>query len=240
MFNWFRLDFTMSVECKLALTRSGKFRFRYYTISAAVVYHLALAQLFIRCLILFQDQAIKDVQKVLVTLMKKEYRIVVVNNSTHCVPDAEVTYTVRLASVDDSKSIRLKFGSFFVGAPGKGRVPADLKGISIRNRMTSSRSASREPRGVRGRYPLPPPARPPTPTQKRTRAMKRTRPRPRRPAPTAPAQSPPSASPPRPSLPPVLPAGPRPLGPTSVGPQVLLALMLKSEGLDWSYFISSC
>ena len=68
--------------------------------------------------------------------MKKEYRIIVVHNSTRRVPDAEVTYTVRLADVEACKSIRLKFGSFFVGAPGKGRVPAELKGISIQNRIT--------------------------------------------------------------------------------------------------------
>ena len=68
--------------------------------------------------------------------MGKEYSIIVVHNSTRRVPDAEVTYTVRLTSVQDSKSIRLKFGSFFLGGAGNDRRPEGLKGISIKNRVT--------------------------------------------------------------------------------------------------------
>ena len=84
----------------------------------------------------WQDKAIKDVQAVLVSLMGREYPIVVVHNSTRRVPDAEVTYTVRMARVEDSKAIRIKFGSFFLGGAGNDRRPAALKGISIKNRVT--------------------------------------------------------------------------------------------------------
>ena len=84
----------------------------------------------------WQDQAVKDVQEALKLLMGREFRIVVVHNSTRRVPGAEVTYTVRLASVDDSKAIRLKFGSFFLGGKGDQR-PAHLKFLSIKNRVTS-------------------------------------------------------------------------------------------------------
>ena len=84
----------------------------------------------------WQEKAVKDVQAALVALMGKEYSIIVVHNSTRRVPDAEVTYIVRLASVQDSKSIRVKFGSFFLGGAGNDRRPEGLKGISIKNRVT--------------------------------------------------------------------------------------------------------
>ena len=84
----------------------------------------------------WQEKAVKDVQAALVALMGKEYSIIVVHNATRRVPDAEVTYIVRLASVQDSKSIRVKFGSFFLGGAGNDRRPEGLKGISIKNRVT--------------------------------------------------------------------------------------------------------
>ena len=84
----------------------------------------------------WQEKAVKDVQTALVALMGKEYSIIVVHNCTRRVPDAEVTYIVRLASVQDCKAIRLKFGSFFLGGAGNDRRPEGLKGISIKNRVT--------------------------------------------------------------------------------------------------------
>ena len=51
----------------------------------------------------WQDQAVKDVQAVLTTLMGREFSIVVVQNATSRVPDAEVKYNVKMADVNDSK-----------------------------------------------------------------------------------------------------------------------------------------
>ena len=89
----------------------------------------------------WQDQAVQDVQGALRLLMRRDFKIVVVHNSTRRVPNAEVTYTVRLASVEDSRSIRTKFGSFFVGGGGDKR-PKNLKHISIKNRITSETKVS--------------------------------------------------------------------------------------------------
>lgn len=84
----------------------------------------------------WQDRAVADVQEALKLLMGREYQIIVVHNSTRRVPGAEVTYTVQLASVDDSKSIRRKFGSYFLGGKGDQRPP-NIKHLSIKNRVTS-------------------------------------------------------------------------------------------------------
>ena len=82
----------------------------------------------------WQDQAVRDVQGALRLLMGRDFNIIVVHNSTRRVPNAEVTYTVRLSSIEDSRAIRLKFGSFFVGGD---RRPKNLKHLSIKNRVTS-------------------------------------------------------------------------------------------------------
>lgn len=84
----------------------------------------------------WQDRAVSDVQGALKLLMGREFQIIVVHNSTRRVPGAEVTYTVKLASIDDSKSIRRKFGSYFLGGKGDQRPP-NIKHLSIRNRVTS-------------------------------------------------------------------------------------------------------
>ena len=82
----------------------------------------------------WQDRAVKDVKAVLNILMGRDCPIIVVHNSTRRVPDAEVTYTVRMSCVQDSDQIRKKFGSFFLG--GNDRRPAALKPFSIKNRVT--------------------------------------------------------------------------------------------------------
>ena len=82
----------------------------------------------------WQDQAVKDVQAVLVVLLKREFRIVVVQNATSRAPNAEVKYNVRMVDVADSKLIRTTFGTFFVGS--KDGRPDDLKHVNIKNRVT--------------------------------------------------------------------------------------------------------
>ena len=82
----------------------------------------------------WQDQAVKDVQAVLLTLMGRECNIVFIQNATSRVPNSEVKYHVRMSSVSESKEIRTKFGSFFLG--GKNVKPDSLKPINISNRVT--------------------------------------------------------------------------------------------------------
>ena len=82
----------------------------------------------------WQDQAIKDVQFVLKELMGREMGIVFIQNATARQPDALVVYNVKMSTVAESKSIRLKFGSFFLG--GKDKRPPALKPFSIKNRVT--------------------------------------------------------------------------------------------------------
>ena len=83
----------------------------------------------------WQLKAKADVNSVLSILMGKEYPIVVVQNITSKGKDAICRYQVLLPSVSDSKEIRDKFGSFFVGGKGDTR-PEELKPFSIQNRIT--------------------------------------------------------------------------------------------------------
>ena len=83
----------------------------------------------------WQDQAVKDVQGVLVTLMGKEYPILFVQNATSRIPNSEVKYNVKMRDAADSDLIRKKFGSFFLGSKD-GKPPA-LKPINIKNRTTA-------------------------------------------------------------------------------------------------------
>ena len=88
----------------------------------------------------WQVRAKADVSGVLNTLMGKEFDIVYVINNTSRKKDAKATYAVQLRSSQESKEIRDKFGSFFVGGGGDKRPPA-LKHISIRNRVTVATQA---------------------------------------------------------------------------------------------------
>ena len=83
----------------------------------------------------WQDQAVKDVQSVLVILMGREFSIVFVQNATSKAPNAEVKYHVKMSSISDSSLIRKKFGSFFLGS--KDARPDELKHINIKNRVTA-------------------------------------------------------------------------------------------------------
>ena len=81
----------------------------------------------------WQDQAMKDVKEFLRLLMGKNMDVVYVKNATARHKNAEVTYNVQMRKVSDSKAIRDKFGSFFVGGDKR---PANMKKYSVRNRVT--------------------------------------------------------------------------------------------------------
>ena len=83
----------------------------------------------------WQERAIRDVQAALLILMGKEFKIVFVQNATSRIPNSEVKYNVKMADVADSRVIRDKFGSFFLG--GKDARPPALKPINIKNRVTA-------------------------------------------------------------------------------------------------------
>ena len=83
----------------------------------------------------WQDRAVRDVQAVIKLLMGRELSILFVQNATTRQPDALVTYNVKMHNVADSKAIRVKFGSFFVGGRGDQR-PEAMKPYSIKNRVT--------------------------------------------------------------------------------------------------------
>jgi hypothetical protein len=83
----------------------------------------------------WQAQAVASVKKVILQLMGREMDVVVVQNITSRQKDAETTFNVKMSSIDDSRAIRKKFGSFFAGS--KDGRPAAFKNISIKNRVTS-------------------------------------------------------------------------------------------------------
>ena len=83
----------------------------------------------------WQDQAVRDVQEVLKILVGSPGKIIFVQNATTRQPDAITAYNVKMSSVAESKAIRDKFGSFFLGGKGDQR-PANLKPFSIKNRIT--------------------------------------------------------------------------------------------------------
>ena len=58
----------------------------------------------------WQEQAVRDVQAVLVKLMGREYKIVYVQNATSRVPNSAVKYNVQLSDVTDSRLIYFSLG----------------------------------------------------------------------------------------------------------------------------------
>ena len=84
----------------------------------------------------WQEKALLDVQGVLTILMGKEYPIVFVQNGTSKRKDAPATYHVLMKNLEDSKAIRTKFGSFFLGGSGKVSRPEALKTISLQIKVT--------------------------------------------------------------------------------------------------------
>ena len=81
----------------------------------------------------WQELARKHVKGVIVPLMGRDMEIVVVQNATGRYKDAPIKYCVKMASINDSKAIRRKFGSFFIGGDKR---PEQFKPFSIRNRIT--------------------------------------------------------------------------------------------------------
>ena len=93
----------------------------------------------------WQDLAIRDVQAVLLVLLGQERPIKFIKNKTSSVPSVQdpiIRYMVEMVRVEDSKEIRTKFGSFFIGIKSceSGRQPEALKGISIQNNVTAATS----------------------------------------------------------------------------------------------------
>ena len=84
----------------------------------------------------WQDQAKKLVSEALRKFMDRDVPIVVVHNGTGPGRDAVVRYIVRTPAPEISKAVRDKFGFFFEG--GKNTLPPELKGVSIRNRLTKA------------------------------------------------------------------------------------------------------
>ena len=84
----------------------------------------------------WQQRAVLDVQGVLTILMGKEYPIVFVQNGTSKRKDAPATYLVLMKFLDDSKAIRTKFGSYFLGGGGPSSLPEALRKISLQNKVT--------------------------------------------------------------------------------------------------------
>jgi hypothetical protein len=83
----------------------------------------------------WQQQAVSSVQSVIRSLVKRELEIVVVQNVTSRKKDSEVSYNVKMASVEDSRLIRRTFGAFFKGS--KDNRPTQFQSISIKNRVTA-------------------------------------------------------------------------------------------------------
>ena len=82
----------------------------------------------------WQDRAVQDAKAFIQALTGRDLPIVFVQNATKRVADAVVTYNVKMLSVADSKFIRTKFGSFFVGMVDK--RPENMKPYSVKNRVT--------------------------------------------------------------------------------------------------------
>ena len=82
----------------------------------------------------WQERAKKDVAPVLKELMGRDIPIEYISNATGPRPDAPVRYNVKLYSVEVSKAVRVKFGSFYTS--GRDQRPTFFKPYSIRNLVT--------------------------------------------------------------------------------------------------------
>ena len=82
----------------------------------------------------WQDEAVKEVSGAIVKLMGRSLPIVYVKNSTARHKNAEITYSVQMASIADSSTIRKKFGSYFL--TGSDKRPDAIKYFNISNFVT--------------------------------------------------------------------------------------------------------
>lgn len=80
----------------------------------------------------WQERALADVRKILEILMGRPIKPIVAHNAT--APGSDVTYNVQLESVEEARSVRSKFGSFF--SRGGDNRPPQLSKISIQNSVT--------------------------------------------------------------------------------------------------------
>ena len=86
----------------------------------------------------WQDRAVLDVQAVINAVLGSDRKIVVVVNKTARRKDAKSRYHVQLAQLQDSKDLRGKFGSYFLG--GGDKRPDSVKHVSIDNLVTPATS----------------------------------------------------------------------------------------------------
>ena len=82
----------------------------------------------------WQDRAKKEVAPILRELMGRDIPIEYISNSTGPQPDAQVRFNVKFFSVEVSKEVRTKFGSFY--GNGREERPPFFKPYSIRNLVT--------------------------------------------------------------------------------------------------------
>jgi hypothetical protein len=82
----------------------------------------------------WQQRALQDVQGLIRSVVGADLEVIVVQNATPRSKDAEVVYNVKMASAQDARQIRKKFGSYFKG--GEDNRPPLLKSVSIANRVT--------------------------------------------------------------------------------------------------------
>ena len=83
----------------------------------------------------WQDLAVSHVLEVLKILMGRDMKVVFVQNATSRAADAVTAYSVKMLSVAESKAVRTKFGTYFLGNVDK--RPEALKPYSIKNRVTA-------------------------------------------------------------------------------------------------------
>ena len=81
----------------------------------------------------WQTKAVQHVQEAFRLLMGREYPILFVKNATKRFQGAEVTYNVHMIEASDSRAIRTKFGTYFVGGDKR---PDNIKFLSIKNFVT--------------------------------------------------------------------------------------------------------
>ena len=82
----------------------------------------------------WQEKARKDVAPILRELMGRDVPFLYISNATGQGRDAQVRYKVKLPSVEASKEVRDKFGSFYHA--GRDERPPFFKPYSIRNLLT--------------------------------------------------------------------------------------------------------
>jgi hypothetical protein len=84
----------------------------------------------------WQEKACKSVEVALSDILGRHVRVLVVHNVTGRGPNAVVSYTAKLESVEASREVRRQFGQYFTG--GKDSRPTHLKDVSVSNVVTKA------------------------------------------------------------------------------------------------------